>query len=40
LVLDEKADYKEGSYNVKRAVEARMDQVLEGDATREDTSID
>jgi hypothetical protein len=40
LVLDKKADYEEWSNNVKRAIKGRMDQMLEGTATREDLSID
>ena len=40
MVLDEKADYKEGSDNIKRAIERGRDQVLERNVTREDSDVD
>jgi hypothetical protein len=40
LVLDEEAYNKEGSNNIKGAAERGIDQMLEGNATREDLGVD
>jgi hypothetical protein len=40
LVLDEEAYNKEESNNIKRAAKRRIDQMLEGNAIREDLGVD